>query len=132
CDVEWDQFCAWEAGTVCRGCGSNAAGSCLEDNGTPSCSDLNCCNTVCDIDPFCCDTAWDGICADEAADFCCAGDIVPDGEVNVDDLVTVILTWGPCGEFPSPCPADLDANRVVDVDDLVMVILGWGPCGGDG
>jgi hypothetical protein len=25
---------------------------------------------VCGTDPFCCDTAWDGICADEAADLC--------------------------------------------------------------
>ncbi len=71
---------------------------------------------------------WDGICADEAADFCCPGDVIPDGFVNVDDLVTVILSWGPCPGFPFVCAADLDGNRVVDVDDLVTVILNWGPC----
>jgi hypothetical protein len=66
----------------------------------------------------------------------CPADIAPqadqgDGEVNVDDLVGVLLSWGAC---PQPCPphsgcaADIVPNCAVDVDDLVAVILGWGAC----
>ncbi len=55
------------------------------------------------------------------------GDVNADGAVDVDDLVAVILAWGPC---PSPptllgCPADVHASGTVDVDDLVTVILNW-------
>jgi hypothetical protein len=51
------------------------------------------------------------------------GDVNGDGDVDADDLVEVILAWGPCP--PPPCPADLDDNGVVDADDLVLVILNW-------
>ena len=50
-------------------CGA-AAGDCYLSNGTPGCVDLECCAAICAIDPFCCDSTWDQICADEAADFC--------------------------------------------------------------
>lgn len=60
-------------------------------------------------------------------DICdCAGDVTGDGTVDVEDLVQVILDWGPCGD---PCPSDTDGNGFVDVEDLVAVILGWGECG---
>jgi hypothetical protein len=51
------------------------------------------------------------------------GDATADGIVDVDDLVEVILAWGPCAS--PPCPADLDWNGTVNVDDLVLVILNW-------
>jgi hypothetical protein len=54
------------------------------------------------------------------------GDVNCDGAVDVDDLVAVILSWGPCAGFPVPCPADVDGSEAVDVDDLVQVILNWG------
>ncbi|MHC4990272.1 MAG: cohesin domain-containing protein [Planctomycetota bacterium] len=54
------------------------------------------------------------------------GDINADGVVNVDDLLVVILAWGPCSLPPTPCPADVDCNGSVGVDDLVAVILNWG------
>ncbi len=53
------------------------------------------------------------------------GDVDHNGVVDVDDLIIVILAWGPCP--PSgPCPADIDGNLQVDVDDLIIVILNWG------
>jgi hypothetical protein len=55
----------------------------------------------------------------------CVGDTDGSGAVDVDDLVAVILGWGPCGKS---CPADIDNSGTVDVDDLVAVILAWGPC----
>jgi hypothetical protein len=60
------------------------------------------------------------------------GDITGDGQVNVDDLIAVILAWGPCPAPPAVggCPADIapapDGDGQVNVDDLIMVILNWG------
>ncbi|MCA9292171.1 MAG: hypothetical protein KDA25_13645 [Phycisphaerales bacterium] len=73
------------AGTAFGGgnpaCGPDA-GPCDIANGTPGCDDVDCCNIVCAVDPFCCDTEWDGICAGEAADLC-----------------------GPCNPNAGPCDA---------------------------
>ena len=44
-------------------CGDLDAGGCFEDNGTPYCSDEECCLAVCAVDPFCCDNAWNAGCA---------------------------------------------------------------------
>ncbi len=41
--------------------------------GTPGCSDADCCNTVCSVDSFCCQVAWDGICVAEAFSLCGGG-----------------------------------------------------------
>jgi hypothetical protein len=53
------------------------------------------------------------------------GDANGDCAVNVDDLIAVIVNWGPCPTPPATCPADLDGTGIVDVDDLIMVILNW-------
>ena len=44
------------------GCGAPGSGDCDEANGSPGCTDIACCSFVCDIDPYCCDTEWDGTC----------------------------------------------------------------------
>jgi hypothetical protein len=59
---------------------------------------------------------------------CCPADINNSGTVDVDDLIAVILGWGPCPSPPAACPADVNASGAVDVDDLIAVILAWGPC----
>ncbi len=61
----------------------------------------------------------------------CLPDIDESGAVDVDDLIAVILGWGPCPAPPSLCLADIapmPVNGEVDVDDLIAVILNWGPC----
>jgi hypothetical protein len=50
------------------------------------------------------------------------GDANDDCVVNIDDLVVVVTTWGPCSRR---CGGDLDGNGVVDIDDLVNVITHW-------
>jgi hypothetical protein len=57
----------------------------------------------------------------------CPADINNSGAVDVDDLIAVILGWGPCGKAQS-CAGDVNNSGAVDVDDLISVILGWGPC----
>jgi hypothetical protein len=53
------------------------------------------------------------------------GDVTGDGLTNGDDLLAVILQWGPC---PTGCPADINGDGSVGNDDLTLVLLGWGPC----
>ena len=63
----------------------------------------------------------------------CAADIAPtggDAQVNVDDLLAVINSWGACAD-PSICPADIapaSGDDAVNVDDLLAVINAWGAC----
>lgn len=47
-------------------CGDPEFGDCCIANGTPGCEVQSCCDVICRGDPFCCDTAWDQICADAA------------------------------------------------------------------
>ena len=68
-------------------CGGADTGSCFVANGSPFCDDADCCNTVCAVDPFCCDTEWDGICADEA--------------------ITMCLGLEPCVGVAPGCPAEV-------------------------
>ncbi len=71
CATEWDTLCVSRAVELCGDPACNsAAGPCNMPNGTPGCDDPACCNLVCDQDPFCCDTEWDQICADAAAEAC--------------------------------------------------------------
>jgi len=61
---------------------------------------------------------------------CCGGDVDGSGQVNVDDLLALINSWGTCAD-PVDCPADLvppGGNGVVNVDDLLDIINGWGSC----
>jgi len=70
CETEWDSLCADTAAELCAGCGSEDAGDCFFANGTPGCEDLECCQAVCSIDPFCCESQWDSLCADTANTEC--------------------------------------------------------------
>ena len=51
-------------------CGSASSGSCLEVHSTRGCSNLNCCNTVCNLQPSCCSVTWDSGCVDLANSQC--------------------------------------------------------------
>jgi hypothetical protein len=44
--------------------------------------------------------------------------------VDVDDLLGVILDWGPCDA--DCCLSDFDLNGTVGIDDMLTVILSWG------
>ncbi len=50
------------------GCGN--PGACNVVHATTGCEDLTCCNTVCNLLPFCCDTGWDQTCVDIAIPEC--------------------------------------------------------------
>jgi hypothetical protein len=58
------------------------------------------------------------------------GDATSDGVVDVDDLIAVILGWGPCDD-PKTCPADVappppvGGDGVINTNDLILVIEHW-------
>jgi hypothetical protein len=54
----------------------------------------------------------------------CPADVSGDGVVGSEDVLDLILAWGPC----SGCPEDLDGSGAVDVIDLLAVITTWGAC----
>ena len=55
-------------------CGEDAAGDCYDVTGnvTPFCDDMDCCELICTLDPFCCeeDGVWDVYCAAQANILC--------------------------------------------------------------
>jgi predicted outer membrane repeat protein len=56
-------------------------------------------------------------------------DIAPsigDGAININDLLEVIIHWGPCPAVSMPCPGDIDGNGEVAVWDLIQVVINWG------
>ncbi len=52
-------------------------------------------------------------------------DITGDGHVDVDDLLWLLGSWGPCaGSFT--CPADLNGDCIIGVADLLILLSNWG------
>lgn len=107
CSTQWDQFCADAAaslsGGACSGCVTGAGGgggNCDEASGTPGFpADPTCEAAVCNLDPFCCNTAWDQACADAAAALsggACAGCVAGGGGGCNDNVITLemIDSWG--------------------------------------
>ncbi|MDG2020618.1 MAG: hypothetical protein P8J59_01565 [Phycisphaerales bacterium] len=130
CCKTWDTNCVSIAHATCAGlCGATASGSCFEANDSPSCEDATCCDAVCSIDPFCCDSSWDGNCAFFAGAVCEA----TGAECGDPDS-------GPCDEAngSASCEDEECCNAVCEIDptccdqvwDLVCVALTANICGG--
>jgi hypothetical protein len=67
CEVAWDEDCVDLAMGMPSQCGfptqnCPGTGSCCDVNGTPGCTDGICCEVVCAIDSFCCESDWDSCC----------------------------------------------------------------------
>lgn len=73
CNSQWDDFCVGAAVSLC-GCTFAScnpdAGDCCTAHANPGCADETCCNSVCALDPFCCNTEWDLACVGSAVDLC--------------------------------------------------------------
>ncbi len=124
CDTSWDGICADAAiaqCAICEGGGGNpvcgkGAGDCFIANGTPGCDDVECCEAICAADTFCCDTEWDGICADAALSSPACGFVPPVVECpknGVDE-------GEPCGDDTNGgCNSDPNAFTEVFCDDVI-------------
>lgn len=84
CENAWDGFCVGRARTQCRGGCGFPGGNCFAAHELPGCSDLECCQKVCDTDPVCCEEEWDKACV-ESADKLCAGNRPECGDVGLPD-----------------------------------------------
>ena len=100
-------------------CGSSGSGSCTASHG-PGCSNAECCATVCNLDPYCCENAWDTICVQEARTNCfTAGDLDFDGDVDAADLSLLLSSWGTAS-------GDVDSDGDTDAADLAVLLANWG------
>ena len=97
--------CAIPTGACCIGstCSNLDQNECLSSGGTYSGDGTSCLDLPCAVT--------------------CAGDFDLDGEVDVDDLLTIIAWFGTINP-----DYDLDGDGQVDVDDLLQVIGSYGPC----
>lgn len=119
CTVTWDSGCVDLANSQCNWlCGATAALPCTQTHPNPSCSDANCCNTVCAIDPGCCTFSWDGTCVFMAELYCNLGPPVECGLPGQGSCTVVHPTPGcsnatccntVCGLDPSCCTGAWDA-----------------------
>lgn len=77
CSMIWDAICAEEADALCgpsdpppAGCGVSTVDCCVGAWSVAGCSDEACCAAGCEVDPTCCETAWDFWCAGLANELC--------------------------------------------------------------
>ncbi|MEE9130586.1 MAG: M12 family metallo-peptidase [Phycisphaerales bacterium] len=54
----------------------------------------------------------------------CPWDLDGSGSVGASDLLSLLVSWGPC----EGCPADFDDNGTVGASDLLALLVNWGPC----
>ncbi len=65
-------------GTTPASCGSAGLGDCYLAHPSPGCSEPACCQSICAADPYCCNVAWDALCAGSAdLDPACAAGVHP-------------------------------------------------------
>lgn len=74
CETAWDSICIDGAVGLCGiECGVACPASdedCFTGHESPGCAVVGCCEYICAVDPFCCDVAWDGLCASAALIMC--------------------------------------------------------------
>jgi hypothetical protein len=58
----------------------------------------------------------------------CAADVTGNGMVNIDDLLALINSWGPCSGCPEDVAPPPGGDGVVNIDDLLYLINSWGAC----
>jgi hypothetical protein len=123
CATAWDGICVSEANANCRGgvtpCDDPNNHPC-DVTGGPGCSDHDCCTTVCALDSFCCQVAWDAICVNEASSFCgppCPTDC-PAGSIQENEPCGSDLNGGcnstPPVYTPIACGQTVCANQWAD------------------
>jgi hypothetical protein len=145
CEAAWDEQCITAAADLCAppptcgdaacdgdedcascpdDCGPCAAcpgagGDCLTDNGTPGCDDVPCCEAVCSTDPFCCEAAWDQLCADAAQGLCAPPPVCGDATCSGDeDCASCPDDCGPCAACPGAGGDCLADNGTPGCDDV--------------
>ncbi len=103
-------FCA------CR----NGVGMCDQSHGNAGCDDTGCCETVCAIDPNCCDEnrdAWDSLCVAHAQDVCALNDECVDAR----DIFEGVTPFDTSLSITSGPPNCLSGDQSVGMNDIWYV-----------
>jgi hypothetical protein len=91
------------------------------EHATPFCTDTNCCNAVCSVDPDCCVTAWDAACVAQAATSCAAATASCEFvDVRLNEI-RIDMTGADTLEF-----VELAGTPGTALGDLTLVIIGDG------
>jgi len=127
-------------------CGTGSG--CYQQHGGRGCSNSACCAQVCSLDPYCCDTQWDSICANEAATICggcgtgvsCYQPHATPGCANQTCCTTICALDPFCcdTQWDSICVnganascklGDLNGDNLVNAADLSTLLSKWGQIG---
>ena len=102
----------------CANACDESANSCFAPAKSPGCSEEACCEAVCAVDPFCCESLWDTDCVILASDSCLTGPPANDacsGAIALTDGGTVVNTLRSTLELPPGLPACGSATFARDV-----------------
>lgn len=105
------------------------AGACTEPNSSRACDDTDCCRSVCELDPRCCDVEWNASCVAIAASLCgtgsencgLTGDFDGDGQSTIIDygfFVACVADSSPGSLAPGCSAFDFNADDAVNVFDF--------------
>ena len=67
--AQWESNEGGVAGGTVPHCGAGS-GLCEEAHATPGCVRTLCCEAVCELNPLCCEVAWDQMCVDAEGELC--------------------------------------------------------------
>ena len=118
CAVSWDATCVAYAGERCQApyCGAPFLLPCEFQSDRPYCSDAACCERVCAVQPFCCQTSWDALCAQSATTLCpsCGGSGAGDcGTVHAGPYCNNLTCCAQtCAIDPACCAVEWDQGCV--------------------
>ncbi|MFM7260206.1 MAG: dockerin type I domain-containing protein, partial [bacterium] len=137
CDIAWDAACVNLVPSTCgTTCGDPSLQPCSQTSTAPNCSNAQCCQAVCAIDPTCCQTAWDEGCVAATAQACTAcstaGDCNANGVPDDCDIAGGSASDANQNGVPDQCECigDLDGNGSINAADLAGILNAWGPVTG--
>lgn len=135
CETGWSAACAEFANQICDECEQEPTfvcpqpgECCVESFFTMGCEREGCCETVCRIDDYCCNTEWDSVCTRYAIENClnvcdCAefGNFDDMESSDLRDAAAFSNCFSGIGSAPVPSEcacADYDGDGDADLDDF--------------
>ncbi|MCA9290438.1 MAG: S8 family serine peptidase [Phycisphaerales bacterium] len=125
----WDAVCYWIQLQIC-GTGAppaicaGAITDCFEVSTLPGCTTSGCCESVCTVDPFCCEVAWDSDCVLIAFEQCInpgAGGATP----NFTDAQGYLTPGSYMAENMGAVPANVVTAIPLDPNNANVPLPGW-------
>lgn len=135
CESGWSAACAALAVQICDECDVTPVFECPQPGDCCSqridstgCERAGCCDAVCSIDDYCCNTEWDDLCANLAINNCinvcdCEefGEFDSNNAIDLRDVAGIQNCFSGFGSAPVPAPcacADYDGDGDSDLADF--------------